>query len=72
MVEVEIMSMREFSRFVRPGFVKTVVRVTYRTETGYVGILDIPKAVFDPDKVIEEVKKAIKPGHELIGTKIKV
>jgi len=72
MTEVEIVDMREYPRMIRPGFIETMVRVTYRTEKGYTGVVEIPKKLATEEKIKEEVKKAVTPVAEMIGTKVEV
>jgi len=71
-IEVEIVDMREFPRMVRPGYIETMVRVTFRTAKGYTGVVEIPKPIATKEKIEEEIKKAVIPAGELIGKKIKV
>jgi len=71
-MKVDIVSMTEFVTFPAPGQREVVVRTTYRTETGYMGTIDIPKDEFSEEKVLEEIAKEIPAGTELIGTTVEI
>jgi len=71
-VEVEITDMREYPRMIRPGFIETMLRITYRTPEGYVGVIEIPKAIATEEKIREELRKAVNPVVKLMGAKLKV
>jgi len=72
MTEVEIVDMREYPRMIRPGFIETMVRVTYRTEKGYTGVVEIPKPLATEEKIKEEVKKSVTEVAGMIGTKVEI
>ena len=72
MTEVEIVDMREYPRMIRPGFIETLVRVTYRTPEGYTGTVEVPKPIATEEKIQEEIKRSVTGIERLIGTKIKV
>jgi len=71
-VEIEILGMMEYTTVTVTGQREAFVRVTYRTETGYTGSVDVPKVEFSEAKVKELIQKEIPAGTELIGKKIKV
>jgi len=71
-MEIEIMGMMEYTTVTVTGQKEAFVRVTYRTETGYTGSVDVPKIEFSEAKVKELIAKEIPAGTELIGKKIKV
>jgi len=70
--EVEIIDMREYPRMIRPGFMETMLRVTYRTEKGYTGVVEIPKAIATKEKIQEEIKKAASEAWGMVGSKFEV
>jgi len=72
MTEVEITDMREYPRMIRPGFIETMVRVTYRTPEGYTGIVEVPKPIATEDRIQEEIKKSVTGVEKLVGTKVVV
>jgi hypothetical protein len=72
LTEVEIVDMREYPRMIRPGFIETMVRVTFRTTEGYTGIVEVPKAIATEDKIQEEIRKSVTGVEKLIGTKLKI
>lgn len=71
-MKITIESMMEFTTFPAPGEQEVIVRTTYRTETGYQGTLDIPKADFSKEKLIEEIQKGVPKGTEMIGKTIEI
>jgi len=71
-VEIEILGMMEYTTVTVTGQREAFVRVTYRTETGYTGSVDVSKIEFSEAKVKELIAKEIPAGTELIGKKIKV
>lgn len=71
-MKITIVSMMEFVTFPAPGVQEVVVRTTYRTDTGFQGTIDTPKADFSREKVLEQIKKEIPEGTELIGQTIDI
>lgn len=72
MVVVKIQDMREIPRMRTPGFTETMVRISYRTEKGYMGVVEIPKSIATEEKIEEEIKKSVTDIAELVGTEILV
>ena len=68
--KVTIVSKREMPHYVSPGVVETLVEITYRTADGYEGRVSIDKKSLTPEKVKEEIKKALKPIAESIPEEI--
>lgn len=71
-MKVDIVSMTEFVTFPALGQREVMVRTTYRTETGYMGTIDIPKADFSEEKVLAVIAREIPAGTELIGTTVEI
>lgn len=72
MTEVTIVDQRETPRMIRPGFIETMVRITWRTAEGYTGTVEIPKPIATKEKIEEEVAKSVKAAAIMIGSKITV
>ena len=70
MTEIEITDMREYPRMIRPGFIETMVRVTYRTEKGYIGTIEVPKPIATPTVIEAKIKESVTDAVEMIGTKL--
>ena len=68
--KVKIISKREMPHYVSPGVVETLVEITYRTADGYEGRVTIPKAELTPERVREEIKKAVVPVEKAVPEEI--
>lgn len=70
--KVKITSTREYSHYVTPGQLVTMVEITYRTAAGYEGTITLTKAEATTERIAAEIKKALTPVTKLPGTEIEV
>ncbi|KYK27425.1 hypothetical protein AYK26_07000 [Euryarchaeota archaeon SM23-78] len=68
--KVKIISKREMPHYVSPGVVETVVEVTYRTDKGYEGKVQIPKKELSAERLKEEIRKSLAPIERSIPDEI--
>lgn len=68
--KVKIISKREMPHYVSPGVVETLVEITYRTEDGYEGRIQIPKKELTEARVREEIKKSLLPIEKAVPEEI--
>ncbi len=66
-MNVTITSMREWVNMPEPGKVVPMVRVEFRSDTGYTGYLEIPKADIDKVDVQKMALAAVPKAAKLIG-----
>lgn len=70
--EVTITDMREFITYPAPGRVETRIMVTYRTDKGYTGTLDLSRDEATEDQITAKIRKSLTPASQLVGKKITI